>query len=114
MAIVSLALTSPAVPADQFTPVLVTALNHATGAFLGTDAKQHVVYELMLTNANPTPAVIQKIEVVEASDPSHVLAAYQGSILQSQLRTLGKTPVDSVDLEFNGARIFLVQLEFAA
>jgi hypothetical protein len=98
--------------ADQFTPVLVTTLNRATGAFLGTDGKQHVVYELMLSNANPTPAVIQKIEVLEASRPAHVVAAYQGSILQSQLRTLGKTPVENADIEFNGARVFLVQLEF--
>jgi len=112
IAVLSLAPTTVAMAADQFTPVLVTTLNRATGAFLGTDGKQHVVYELMLSNANPTPAVIQKIEVLEASRPSHVVVAYQGSILQSQLRTLGKTPVDNADIEFNGARVFLVQLEF--
>jgi hypothetical protein len=109
---ISLALTTAARAADQFTPVLVTTLNRTAGAFLGTDGKQHVVYELMLTNANPTPATIQKIDVLAASDPSHVLASYQGSILQSQLRTLGKTPAANADIEFNGARLFLVQLAF--
>jgi hypothetical protein len=101
------------VAADQFTPVLVTTLNPATAAFPGTDGKQHVVYELMLTNANPTLAIIQKIEVLDAHDPSHVVAGYEGTSLRSQLRTLGKTPVADTDIEFNGARIFLVQLAFA-
>ena len=97
--LISLALTTAARAADQFTPVLVTTLNRTAGAFLGTDGKQHVVYELMLTNANPTPATIQKIDVLAASNPSHILASYQGSILQSQLRTLGKTPVANADVE---------------
>jgi Peptidase family M23 len=110
--LISLALTTAASAADQFTPVLVTTLNRTAGVFLGTDGKQHVVYELMLTNANPTPATIQKIDVLPASNPSHVLASYQGSILQSQLRTLGKTPVANADIEFDGARLFLVQLAF--
>jgi hypothetical protein len=110
--LISLALTTAASAADQFTPVLVTTLNPTAGVFLGTDGKQHVVYELMLTNANPTPATIQKIDVLPASNPSHVLASYQGSILQSQLRTLGKTPVANADIEFDGARLFLVQLAF--
>jgi hypothetical protein len=113
IAAVSIALSTAAAAADQFTPVLVTTLSRTTEAFAGTDGKQHLVYELMLTNANPTPALIQKIEVL-GSDSSHVLAAYEGTVLQSQLRTLGKTPVDNADIEFNGARIFLVQLEFDA
>jgi hypothetical protein len=98
--------------ADQFTPVLVSTLTPKTGAFPGTDGKQHVVYELMLTNANPTPATLQKIEVLDESDPAHVVAAYQGSELLSHLRTLGRTPVNSPEIEFGGVRMFLLHLVF--
>jgi hypothetical protein len=98
--------------ADQFTPVLVSTLTPKTGAFPGTDGKQHVVYELMLTNANPTPATLQKIEVLDESDPSHVVAAYPGSELLSHLRTVGRTPVNSPEIEFGGVRMFLLHLVF--
>jgi Peptidase family M23 len=107
------ALSMCAIPAaDQFTPVLVSTLNPTSAAFLGTDGKQHVVYELQLVNANPTPATLRKIEVVEASDPTQVVAAYQGGELVSHLRTVGKTPVTSAEIEFGGARIFLLHLVF--
>jgi hypothetical protein len=79
--------------ADQFTPVLVSPLNPNAGAFLGTDGKQHVVYELELLNANPTPATLEKIEVLDAANPAHEIASYQGAELVSRLRTVGKTPV---------------------
>jgi peptidase M23-like protein len=107
------ALSMRAIPAaDQFTPVLVSTLNANSPAFLGTDGKQHVVYELQLVNANPTPATLRKIEVVEVSDPAQVVAAYQGGELVSHLRTMGKTPVTSAEIEFGGARIFLLHLVF--
>lgn len=111
-ALVSL-LAMRAIPAaDQFTPVLVSALDPHSAAFLGTDGKQHVVYELGLLNANPTPATLRKIEVLEASDPARVVAAFEGGELASHLRTMAKTPVKSPEIEFGGARIFLLHLVF--
>jgi hypothetical protein len=97
---------------DQFTPVLVSTFTPTTGAFLGTDLKQHVVYELQLTNANPTPATVQKIEVLDQSNPAHVLASYEGTELLSRLRTFGKTPVTNTKIEFGSGRILLLHLEF--
>ena len=61
MTLLLLALAMRAAATDQFTPVVVSTLDPNTQAFRGTDGKQHVVYELVLTNANPTPATIQKI-----------------------------------------------------
>jgi hypothetical protein len=107
----ALSLRAPSA-ADQFTPVLVSTLNPNSAVFLGTDGKQHLVYELQIVNANPTPATLQKIEVVEASDPSQVVAAFQGGELVSHLRTLGKTAVTSATIEFGEARIFLLHLVF--
>jgi hypothetical protein len=97
---------------DQFTPVLVSTFTPTTGAFLGTDLKQHVVYELQLTNANPTPATVQKIEVLDQSNPAHVLASYEGTELLSRLRTFGKTPVTNTEIEFGSGRILLLHLQF--
>ena len=39
---------------DQLTPLLASALNGNTQVFPGTDGRQHVVYELIMINANAT------------------------------------------------------------
>jgi Peptidase family M23 len=97
---------------DEFTPVIVSTSNPSTAAFLGTDGKQHLVYELLLTNANPTPATLQKLEVLEGDASGRVIASYEGKDLLSHMRTLGKTPVTSPEIEFGGSRFFLLHLEF--
>jgi Peptidase family M23 len=101
-----------AVATDQLTPVIASALNPSVASFLGTDNKRHVVYELTLTNANPTPATMQKIEVLESDQSTHALAVYEGNELLSHLRSTGGTPAASTDLEFNGTRLFLIHLVF--
>jgi hypothetical protein len=107
-----LTLAMRAVATDQFTPLVASTLNPSTAAFRGTDGKQHVVYELVLTNANPTPATIQRIEVLDATKAAHVLAVYQGHELLSHLRSMGNTLLASTDVEFNGTRFFLIHLVF--
>src|SRR5271163_1531155 len=68
-------------PADAFTPLVVSALTPNTGIFLGTDGRLHLVYELVLTNANATPATLKKIEVLNASDIARVLVSFEGTDL---------------------------------
>ncbi len=97
---------------DQLTPVVVSALNSSTQVFPGTDGKQHVVYELVLTNASATPATIEKIEVVDAS--SKTLAVLAGKELLTHLRTTANTPVESGEIEFNGTRLALLDIDLAA
>jgi hypothetical protein len=111
-ALLLLILAARAAATDQFTPVTMSALNPSTVAFQGTDGKQHVVYELVLTNANPTPATIQRIEVVESTRADHVLAVYQGRELLSHMRSMANTPLASTEVEFNGTRLFLIHLSF--
>jgi murein DD-endopeptidase MepM/ murein hydrolase activator NlpD len=112
MTLLAFALAMGAVAADQFTPVIVSALNPSTEAFLATDGKHHVVYELLLINANPTPATIQKIEVLESTESPHALAVYHDRVLLSHLRSTGNTPVANTDIEFNGTRFLLIHLVF--
>ena len=101
---------------DQFTPVIVSPLTGNTRPFPGTDGKYHVVYELVVTNTKPTPATLKKIEVLDArSQGAHstgVVASYEGDALVSRLRTLANTPANSPEVEFNGTRLFLIDLTF--
>src|SRR5438270_13528970 len=82
-------------------PAVISALTATTHSVRGTDAKQHVVYELLVTNANATPAKIQKIEVVDGHNPSSVMATYEGNELLSRLRTTAHGSVDSTEIEYN-------------
>jgi Peptidase family M23 len=95
---------------DVFTPVVASLLASGVQPFPGTDGKQHVVYELVLTNANVTPAKLHRIEVLDANKPSQAVRVFEGNDLQSHLRTTGSSGVENTDIEFNGTRIFLVDL----
>ena len=97
---------------EEFTPVVISALTATAHSVSGTDAKQHVVYELLVTNANATPAILQKIEVVDGHNPSSVIAAYDGHELLSRLRTTAHGSVDNTEIEYNGTRLFLIDLAF--
>lgn len=98
--------------ADQFTPVVILPLTPWTEPVLGTDGKFHVVYELTLANAKPVVATLTKLTVIDAYRPDRVLAAYQGADLLSRLRTLGNTFAGNPEIEFNGSRLFLIDLGF--
>ena len=98
--------------ADQFTPVVVSPVTNKIGPVLGTDGKHHVVYEVACTNTRPVTATLQKIAVVDASDPSRVIAAYDDGPLLSRLRTLGNSAPGAPEIEFNGTRLVLIHLAF--
>jgi hypothetical protein len=99
---------------DQFTPLLATALNGNSQVFPGTDGRQHVVYELIMINANATLATLQKLEVVSAADPTRAIATYQGGELLVHLRSTANTAVADANIELNGARVFLIHLALPA
>jgi len=104
----SLTITLPAQPQDAFTPVVASPLRSTTYAFQGTDNKQHLVYELVITNTGTAPATIQKLEVVSGDNPSKVLAVFDGDVLLTRLRTAGRGPETTPLIEFSGTRLFLV------
>ena len=95
---------------DQFTPVVAAPLTANARPFTGTDGRLHIVYELVLTNTNPTPATLEKVEVLNASDQSKVLASYDDRELLSRLRSTGGTAAENPTIEFNGTRLFLIDL----
>ncbi len=97
---------------DQFTPVVASTLTANTQPVPGTDGRYHVVYELMLTNTMPTPARLEKIEIVDARSPSTPITVFQDHELLSRLRTLANTASATTTLEFNSTRLFLIDLSF--
>ena len=95
---------------DQFTPLVASTLTANARPFHGTDGRLHIVYELVLTNANPTPATLEKVEVLDPAHPSSVIASFAGRELLTCLRTMGGTAAENPTIEFNGTRLFLVDL----
>jgi len=94
---------------DKLTPVIAAPLVPSTQAVVGTDGKQHLVYELVITNTGTTTATLQTIEVVGADAPTKVLAKFEGAALLSRIRTAGHGPEVTVpQIEFSGTRLFLV------
>lgn len=99
---------------DVFTPLVACTLTTEVRAFPGTDHLLHFVYELVLTNANATPASLKKIEILEASNPSTILATYEGEELLKRLRTTGSSSAQDATIEFNGTRLFLIDFTVPA
>jgi hypothetical protein len=96
---------------DQYTPLIVSPLTPATQAFLGTDGKMHIVYELILTNASPTAATVQRVEVIDETKPSQVIASWEGQALVASLRTTASTPAASAEIPFNETRLLLLKID---
>ena len=98
---------------DQFTPLVASALTPSTRPFLGTDGRLHIVYELVLTNTNPTAASLEKVEVLDEPDSAKALASFDGQELRSRLRTMGRAPSESATIEFNSTRLLLIDFTLA-
>lgn len=73
----SAALTGITVP-NALTALAVTPIEPGTFPFLGTDGKYHVAYDLMILNASNLPATLEKLDVVDAKEPTKVLASFSG------------------------------------
>src|SRR5262249_26297020 len=78
---------------DVYTQVVVSALQSATQPVVGSDGKQHFVYELVMTNASRAMATLQKIEVMDARNPTKVLASFDGAALIAHIHNTGNMPV---------------------
>jgi len=107
-------VTSGNAAEDVYTPVVVSALNAWTQAVVGADGKQHLVYELVLTNASRVPATLQRIEVVDANDPAKVLATFDGAGLIAHLHNTGNMPAEKAEIPFNETWLALLNFSVAS
>src|SRR5215470_12783169 len=92
------------------------ARNHGLGLFLAIifalRGSPALADDFTPLNTSPTTAKVDKIEVLTRVAPRSTVATYQGQGLALRLRTLANTPAPSLEIEFNGARLFLVDLSF--
>jgi hypothetical protein len=93
---------------DTLTPVVASPLVLTTYAVEGTDNKQHIVYELVITNTGTATATLQKIEVVSPDASHRVLASFEGAALLAHLRFAGRESITTSKIEFSGTRLLLV------
>jgi hypothetical protein len=108
---------------DAYTPVLVQVNNPPTFPVAGTDGKFHVAYNLLLQNASQVPATIRKLEVVDATNTSKVLATFSGKQLVdpacnfgdcNRLRALPATAVKDTVIPPQQARVLFVDYSFGS
>jgi hypothetical protein len=95
---------------DHFTPVIASALTSSVTPVVGTDGQQHLVYELVITNTNPTPATLNKITVLDASNPAKVIATFEGDALLARLRSVIGGVEKSANIEQSSTRLFLIDI----
>lgn len=118
-------LASQAVPAvvlpDAFTPVLVRAVSGPTFPFLGSDAKYHVAYDLLLTDASSVPAQLDAFDVLDAAAQTRVIASYANAALVdpacpfgdcNRLRRLPSSPATDRAIPAQESRALLVDFAF--
>src|SRR5260370_12352520 len=98
---------------DQFSPLVTSALTAEARPFQGTDGRLDIVYELVLTNTNPTAATLTKVDVVDAYHQSTVLASNGDQELVRHLRMTNGAPAETATIEFNGSRLFLLDFTLA-
>jgi hypothetical protein len=74
-------------PGTSFTPLAASTMTTPT-AVLGTDGKQHIAYELVLTNATADAARVEQLEVL-APGAKRPLAKIAGAQLTADMTRLG-------------------------
>lgn len=99
---------------DAYTPLIAAPLTAKTWSFHGTDDKYHVDYELVVSNTSPTPATLQKVEVLDAGKQNAVVQTYSGADLHPRLRLLSNTPAESAVIGSSETRLLLIDLAFSS
>jgi hypothetical protein len=106
---------------DAFTSVLVQVANPPTFPFAGSDGKFHVAYNVVLQNASRVSATIRRLEVVDATDSTRVVASFADKQLVdpacgfgdcNRLRALPAAPVQDTMIPPQEARVLFVDFAF--
>ncbi|QYJ03429.1 M23 family metallopeptidase [Nocardioides panacisoli] len=97
---------------EVFTPVLVTTVGVETAPVQGRDGSWRVLYELVLTNAKPAPARIDRLDVVDADDTDAVVASFEGEDLVGLFHRLSGGPRATTSLAPDETAMVFVELTF--
>jgi len=103
------------------TALVVTPIEPGTFPFPDTDGKYHVAYDLTMFNASNLPATLEKLDVVDAKEPTRVLASFSGTALVdptcpfgdcNRLRQLTSQPVKDAVIAPGEGRALYVDFTF--
>ncbi len=106
---------------DAFTSLSLTPLARSAFPFLGTDGKYHVAYNVAILNVSAQPATLEKVEIVDAEDPTRVVASYSGTQLVdpacpfgdcNRLRYIYSGPVTDASIPIHESRLLYVDFTF--
>ena len=101
--------------------MVFTPISDPTFPWQGSDQKWHVSYDLQLTNGTHVPATLDKVEVVDAHDPSRVVGTVAGAQLVdpgcpygdcNRLRMLPGPAATDTTIPPQESRALLVDLTF--
>ncbi|HEY1989614.1 MAG TPA: M23 family metallopeptidase [Acidimicrobiales bacterium] len=116
----SAALKGISVPSN-LTALVVTPVEPGTFPFLETDGKYHVAYDLIIANASNQPATLNQLDVVDAKDPTKVVASFSGTQLVdpscpfgncNRLRQITGQPVTDTVIASGQSRALYVDFTF--
>ncbi len=106
---------------DAFTALTLIPIGNPPLPFRGTDGKYHVAYDLQLTNATKVPATVEKIDVVDGTDPTRIIASFSGAALVdtgcgygdcNRLRDLPAGYIDSTEVPPQESRVVFIDFTF--
>lgn len=93
---------------DAYTSVTVSVLSSAVMPFPGSDGRIHLAYDLELTNASPVPATVTRVDVVDATNTSRVVASFSGAELLERMRELPSAPTADPGIPPQASKIVFV------
>ena len=117
---ISATLKGISVPSN-LTALVVTPVEPGTFPFLETDGKYHVAYDLIIANASNQPATLNQLDVVDAKDPTKVIASFSGTQLVdptcpfgncNRLRQITGQPVTDTVIASGQSRALYVDFTF--
>ncbi len=90
----------------RLTPVVMSVLSEPHPVW-GSDSLIHFVYELHVTNATSFSVKVEQLEVLDATQPEKVLAAFSGNVIPQKMQGLiTKSPTNRLEAG-EGASIFI-------
>ena len=66
---------------DAYTALSLSPIARGAFPFFGSDGKYHVAYDLLILNVSAFPTTLEKLEIVDAAEPTKVLASFSGANL---------------------------------
>ncbi len=108
---------------DAYTALSLSPIARGAFPFFGSDGKYHVAYDLLILNVSAFPTTLEKLEIVDAAEPTKVLASFSGANLVdpncaygdcNRLRQVYSQQVEDNSIPVHESRLFYVDFAFGS